>query len=118
MPQVLAGCHMFYRETDRAHSTLFEQATNEVDVSSPPVSAPVSPSATPLGSSYADLSAAEDLGDGDLEADEADTAAADGDQPVIVPTLDQEVGARPWRPGAVAAGTAGRRLSPELAGHC
>lgn len=71
----------------------------------------MSPAATPLGSSYADLAAAEDFGDRDLDADEANTAAVDGEQPVAVQTADhQKVGPRPCCPGAVAATTASRRM--------
>ena len=69
---------------------LLQQVADEVDLVSRPVSAPVSSStATPLGSSYADLAAAEDLGV--LEADEAETAADDGEQPLVAQTLGREV---------------------------
>ena len=80
--------------------------TDEVDVPSPPISAPVSASATPLGSSYADLAAAEQFGDGDLGADEADSAAADNEQSVLAETLDQEVGCTALLPGTDVTFTA------------
>ena len=86
-----------------------QQVTDEVDVASPPVSVPVSSSATPLGSSYADLAAAEDLGE-DLDADEADvTVADDAEQPVVGQTPDLEVGGglgvlmQPWHSPRVRA---------------
>ena len=65
------------------------QVTDEVDAASPlVVSAPASSSATPLGSSYADLAAAADV-DADLSVD-ADAATA-GERPTVQPGT-QEVG--------------------------
>ena len=76
------------RRTHHRQGCMSQQVVDEVEAASPTISAPDSSSATPLGSSYADLAAAADLED---LVDDGGVAAVDGEQPTPQ-ALDQEVG--------------------------